>query len=57
MQPTILEKYGEARLPRYPSYPPAPRFSAAVGADTYDGWLSGLPTNSIASNSRCGVTS
>jgi oxygen-independent coproporphyrinogen-3 oxidase len=43
LQPSILEKYGEARLPRYTSYPTAPRFSPAVGADTYSGWLSALP--------------
>jgi len=44
VQPTILERYGEARLPRYTSYPTAPRFSAAVGPDTHDGWLRGLPS-------------
>ncbi|GLS38875.1 coproporphyrinogen-III oxidase [Mesorhizobium tianshanense] len=44
MQVTILRKYGEARLPRYTSYPTAPRFSQAVGADIYEGWLSDLPS-------------
>lgn len=43
MQSTILRKYGEARLPRYTSYPTAPRFSA-IGADTYESWLSDLPS-------------
>lgn len=43
MQSTILRKYGEARLPRYTSYPTAPRFSA-IGADTYESWLSVLPS-------------
>lgn len=43
MQSIILQKYGEARLPRYTSYPTAPRFSSAIGADTYEGWLSELP--------------
>jgi len=42
VQPSILEKYGEARLPRYTSYPTAPRFAADVGASTYAGWLAGL---------------
>ena len=43
MQPSIIEKYGEARLPRYTSYPTAPRFSAAIGAETYASWLEDLP--------------
>ena len=43
MQSSILAKYGEARLPRYTSYPTAPRFSAAVGPETYEGWLRALP--------------
>ena len=43
MQSTILRKYGEARLPRYTSYPTAPRFSSAIGADTYEAWLNELP--------------
>ncbi|RWB26198.1 oxygen-independent coproporphyrinogen III oxidase [Mesorhizobium sp.] len=45
MQSIILRKYGEARLPRYTSYPTAPRFSQAIGADTYEGWLSELPAS------------
>ncbi|MDW6024820.1 oxygen-independent coproporphyrinogen III oxidase [Mesorhizobium sp. BAC0120] len=43
MQRSILAKYGEARLPRYTSYPTAPQFSAAVGPETYEGWLRDLP--------------
>lgn len=43
MQSSILAKYGAQRLPRYTSYPTAPRFSAAVGAETYEGWLKNLP--------------
>ncbi|OWV84709.1 coproporphyrinogen III oxidase [Rhizobium sp. R72] len=31
----LVAKYGEARLPRYTSYPTAPAFSAAVGPDDY----------------------
>ena len=42
MQSTILRKYGEARLPRYTSYPTAPQFSPTIDADTYEGWLSKL---------------
>ncbi|MBC7281630.1 oxygen-independent coproporphyrinogen III oxidase [Hoeflea sp.] len=44
MKPTILEKYGEARLPRYTSYPTAPQFSSKVDALTYEGWLAGTPS-------------
>ena len=45
MQSTILRKYGEARLPRYTSYPTAPQFSPAIDADIYEGWLSKLPAD------------
>jgi len=40
---SILQKYGEARLPRYTSYPTAPRFSSAIGPVAYADWLAGLP--------------
>ncbi|MDQ2633147.1 MAG: oxygen-independent coproporphyrinogen III oxidase [Pseudomonadota bacterium] len=43
MQPLILQKYGEARLPRYTSYPTAPHFTSAVGPSVYAGWLEKLP--------------
>lgn len=43
MQASILQKYGEARLPRYTSYPTAPRFSASIGPVAYADWLAGLP--------------
>jgi oxygen-independent coproporphyrinogen-3 oxidase len=33
--PDLIAKYGEARLPRYTSYPTAPAFSASVGPDEY----------------------
>ncbi|TIS57354.1 MAG: oxygen-independent coproporphyrinogen III oxidase [Mesorhizobium sp.] len=45
MQASILAKYGEARLPRYTSYPTAPRFSAAVGTGAYGDWLGNLPAS------------
>jgi oxygen-independent coproporphyrinogen-3 oxidase len=41
MQPDFIAKYGEARLPRYTSYPTAPRFSPMIGAGTYGDWLAG----------------
>jgi len=49
VQPSILQKYGEARLPRYTSYPPSPEFSPSVGFNTYAGWLSHLPRDVPAS--------
>lgn len=31
----IVSRYGETRLPRYTSYPTAPRFSGSIGAGSY----------------------
>ena len=45
MQPSILQKYGEARLPRYTSYPTAPHFSPEIGPAVYADWLSSLPAH------------
>lgn len=42
MSASLVEKYAEARLPRYTSYPTAPQFTTAVDADTYAGWLAAL---------------
>ena len=33
----------ERNVPRYTSYPTAPHFSGAVGADRYAEWLAALP--------------
>lgn len=41
----LLHGYGEARLPRYTSYPTAPFFSPAVDENIYAGWLSALSPN------------
>lgn len=49
MQQALIEKYGEARLPRYTSYPTAPGFSPTVGAGTYGDWLSALKPGADAS--------
>lgn len=38
-----IQTYGEARLPRYTSYPTAPRFEADIGADVHAEWLARLP--------------
>ncbi|TCU24429.1 oxygen-independent coproporphyrinogen-3 oxidase [Rhizobium azibense] len=42
MSHPLVGKYGETRLPRYTSYPTAPAFSSAVGADIYRDWLAEL---------------
>ncbi|MBB4105989.1 oxygen-independent coproporphyrinogen III oxidase [Allorhizobium borbori] len=39
MRNDILNRYGDARLPRYTSYPTAPQFSPAIAAGTYRDWL------------------
>ncbi|MBR0736196.1 oxygen-independent coproporphyrinogen III oxidase [Bradyrhizobium liaoningense] len=49
MRVDLAARYGEERLPRYTSYPTAPHFSPAIGADTYAGWLAGLPAGTSAS--------
>ncbi|WP_448204075.1 oxygen-independent coproporphyrinogen III oxidase [Azospirillum sp. sgz302134] len=40
----LLAKYDGLRVPRYTSYPTAPHFTPAVGAEVYRGWLAGLDT-------------
>ncbi len=42
LHPSVLQKYGEARLPRYTSYPTAPHFSPEVGPAVYADWLANL---------------
>ncbi len=49
MRTDLAASYGEERLPRYTSYPTAPHFSPAIGADTYARWLSELPSGASAS--------
>jgi oxygen-independent coproporphyrinogen-3 oxidase len=49
MRPDLAACYGEARLPRYTSYPTAPHFSPAVGPGTYAEWLSAIPRHATAS--------
>ncbi|MDB5437909.1 MAG: oxygen-independent coproporphyrinogen oxidase, partial [Caulobacteraceae bacterium] len=39
---TLLARYGEARAPRYTSYPTALQFSSAVGAAQQAAWLASL---------------
>jgi oxygen-independent coproporphyrinogen III oxidase len=45
MNADIIRRYGESRLPRYTSYPTAPRFSPSLGAGTYRDWLTSIPQN------------
>lgn len=43
MNADIIRRYGETRLPRYTSYPTAPRFTPSIGAGTYRDWLANIP--------------
>jgi oxygen-independent coproporphyrinogen-3 oxidase len=49
MRADLAASYGEERLPRYTSYPTAPHFSPAIGADAYARWLAEIPTGIGAS--------
>lgn len=49
MSQALIEKYGEARLPRYTSYPTAPGFSPTIGPGTYGDWLSATAASAPAS--------
>ncbi|MFB9947934.1 oxygen-independent coproporphyrinogen III oxidase [Rhizobium puerariae] len=43
MSEAIIEKYGDARLPRYTSYPTAPNFTTGFDAREYPEWLRAFP--------------
>ncbi|MGE0053073.1 MAG: oxygen-independent coproporphyrinogen III oxidase [Hyphomicrobium sp.] len=45
MLPDLIKRYS-APVPRYTSYPTAPHFSPAVGAQIYESWLRALPSGS-----------
>jgi len=49
MRPDLAACYGEARLPRYTSYPTAPHFSGSIGEKTYAEWLRTIPPCARAS--------
>ena len=49
MRPDLAACYGEARLPRYTSYPTAPHFSSAIGPASYAEWLGTIPQHASAS--------
>src|SRR5215813_12357015 len=48
MDARLLAKY-DRPVPRYTSYPTAPHFTGAVGADRYAAWLGALPADMAAS--------
>ncbi len=48
MHATIAQ-YAELRVPRYTSYPPAPRFAAEVDGERYGDWLAELPEDAALS--------
>ena len=45
----VTRALAESSVPRYTSYPTAPQFSAAVGAQDYARWLSSLPRDATLS--------
>jgi oxygen-independent coproporphyrinogen-3 oxidase len=49
MTRTLIEKYGETRLPRYTSYPTAPLFSSDVGPGECADWLRSVPAGESTS--------
>ncbi|MBL0373570.1 oxygen-independent coproporphyrinogen III oxidase [Rhizobium sp. KVB221] len=42
MSNDFVTKYGDARLPRYTSYPTAPKFSDTIGSTEYVDWIKGI---------------
>ncbi len=44
----LIARY-DGRVPRYTSYPTAPHFSAAIGADVYAQWLEAIPAGAAFS--------
>ncbi|AUX78821.1 oxygen-independent coproporphyrinogen III oxidase [Sinorhizobium fredii] len=49
MQSALAAKYGDARLPRYTSYPTSLQFSPDVDAAAYHDWLAEIPREKPAS--------
>lgn len=49
MGPELLARYADQRLPRYTSYPTAPRFGPEIGEGAYRRWLADLPEGLSAS--------
>ena len=49
MKPDLAARYADERLPRYTSYPTAPQFGPAVGADRYAEWLAAVPDAAVGS--------
>ena len=45
----LAARYADERLPRYTSYPTAPQFSPAIGAEAYGEWLAALPGEAVGS--------
>ncbi|MFZ1427549.1 MAG: coproporphyrinogen III oxidase, partial [Geminicoccaceae bacterium] len=42
-----IARYAELRVPRYTSYPPAPRFGPEVDGTRYGGWLAELAPDTV----------
>lgn len=49
MDDSLIDRFGDQRIPRYTSYPTAPHFGAAVGAREGEAWLGALdPTVALS---------
>lgn len=42
MEPALIHRFEDQRIPRYTSYPTAPHFGPAVGEATYRAWLGAI---------------
>lgn len=49
IDPALLARYDGLRVPRYTSYPTAPRFTTDFGTEAYSAELSSIATDAIAS--------
>lgn len=49
MRKDLILRHGEARVPRYTSYPTAPQFNASVSEESYRDWLAGVPAGAPVS--------
>ncbi|MFD1745906.1 oxygen-independent coproporphyrinogen III oxidase [Rhizobium helianthi] len=48
MTDSMIAKYGDARLPRYTSYPTAPQFSNAIGSAEYGSWIAKIGAGTVS---------
>jgi oxygen-independent coproporphyrinogen-3 oxidase len=46
LTPELLVRYGDARIPRYTSYPTPPHFNPTIGETEYRNWLAAIQASS-----------